>query len=197
MTVLRILVGVVRALDRRATTRILLTGLLIAAICFYFGADVWHSILIGGALATLGLIGLIANDNPDFGNTGWKSDSRSDRRGARRDVAELSSSLRGSYGRVRSAAVLQAQRLARRRLTPYQLDLLDPADRPMIEQLIGRHAYAVLVRGDRRPPLLRSFVHCLDALDALGPTRPIVLRSRARRRFPNFVPPRLRRTRER
>ncbi len=135
MTVLRILVGVVRALDRRATTRILLTGLLIAAICFYFGADVWHSILIGGALATLGLIGLIANDNPDFGNTGWKSDSRSDRRGARRDVAELSSSLRGSYGRVRSAAVLQAQRLARRRLTPYQLDLLDPADRPMIEQI--------------------------------------------------------------
>ncbi len=184
----RILLGVLRALDRRATIRILLTGLLIAAICFYFGADVWHSILIGGALTTLGLIGLIANDNPDFNNTGWQSDSRSDRRGARRDVAQLSSSLRGSYGRVGSGAVLRAQLLARQRLALYQLDLLNPADRPRIEQMIGHHAYAVLVHGERRPPLLRSFIHCLNALDALDPTRPIAPRSRSRRRFPKLQP---------
>ena len=51
----RSLFGVLRALDRRATIRILLTALLIAAICWYFGADVWHSILIGSALTTLGV----------------------------------------------------------------------------------------------------------------------------------------------
>ena len=99
------LFGILRALERRATIRILLTALLVAAICWYFGADVWHSILIGSALTTLGLIGLVANDKPDFGNTGWRSDSRSNRHGARRDVAELSWSLRGSYGRVGSGAV--------------------------------------------------------------------------------------------
>ena len=191
------LFGILRTLDRRATIRILLTVLLIAAVCWYFGADVSHSILIGSAVTTLGVIFMIANDNPDFGNTGWQSDSRTNRQGARRDVAQLSSSLRGSYGRVGSGAVMQAQRLARQRLALYQLDLLNPADRPRIEQLIGHHAYAVLVRGERRPPFLRSFIHCLNALDALDPTKPIVLRSRSRRWSPNFTPHRPRRARER
>ena len=193
----RIILGVLRVLDRRATIRILLTGLLITAVCFYLGADIWHSILIGGAVTTLGLIGLIANDNPDFRNTGWQSEGRSNQQGARRDVAQLSWSLRGNYGRVGAGAVLRAQRLARQRLAPYQLDLLNPVDRPRIEQMIGHHAYAVLVRGERRPPLLRSFIHCLDALDALDPTRPIALRARSRRLSPNFTPRRLRRARER
>jgi hypothetical protein len=189
--------GFLQALNRRATIRILLTALLIAAVCWYFGADVWHSILIGGALGTLGLIGLIANDEPDLANTSWRSDNRSNPQGARRDVVQLSWSLQGSYGRVGSGAVQHAKRLARQRLAPYQLDLLDPADRPGIEQMIGHRAYAVLVRGERRPPFLRSFVHCLDALDALDPTRPIALRSRSRRRSRNFAPHRPRRARER
>jgi hypothetical protein len=182
----RSLFGVLRAVDRRATIRTLIAALLIAAVCWYFRADVWHSILIGSALATLGVIGLIANDHPDFSKTGWRSDSRFNQRGARRDVAELSYSLRGSYGRVGSGAVLRAQRLARQRLALYQLDLLDPTDRPRIELMIGHHAYAVLVRGARRPPFLRSFIHCLDALDALDPTRPIAARSKSRRPSPNL-----------
>jgi hypothetical protein len=193
----RSLFAVLRALDRRATIRTLLTVLLIAAVCWYFGADVWHAILIGSALTTLALIGLIANDNPDFSNIGRQSDSRSNRHGARRDVAQLSWSLRGSYGRVGSGPVLRAKQLARQRLALYQLDLLNPADRPRIEQMIGHHAYVVLVRGERRPPFLRSFVHCLNALDALDPTRPMALRSRSRRRSPNFTPHRPRRARER
>jgi hypothetical protein len=191
------LFGDLRALDRRSTIRVLLVALLIAAVCWYFGADVWHSILIGSALTTLGLIGFIANANPDFNNTGWQSDSHSNRHGARRDVAQLSRSLRGSHGRVGTAAVLWTQRLARKRLAVYQLDLLDPADRPRIEQLIGHRAYTVLMRGEHRPPLLRSFIHCLDALDALDPARPIALRSRTRRWSPNFSPHRPRRARER
>jgi hypothetical protein len=181
------LFGILRALDRRATIRILLTALLIAAICWYFGADVSHSILIGSAVTTLGLIFKITNDNPDSGNTGWRPDGHTNHKGARRDVAQLSQSLKGSYGRVGYGAVTQAQRLVRQRLVSHRLDPLNPADHPSIEQLLGHHAYAVLVRGKRRPPFLRSFIRCLDALDALDPTKPITLRYRPRHRFSNFT----------
>ena len=187
-SVRRSLLGVRRTPGRRARIRMLFTALLISTICWYFGADVWHSILIGSALTTLGMIGLIANDNPAIRNTAWQSDSRSNRQGARRDVAQLSWSLRGSYGRVGSGAVLKAQLLARQRLALYQLDVLNPADRQRVEQIIGHHACAVLVRGERRPPFLRSFIRCLDALDAIDPTRPAALQSRSRRRPPNFTP---------
>jgi hypothetical protein len=135
------------------------------------------------------LISFIANDNPDFTNTGWQSESRSNRQGARRDIAQLSFSLRGSYGRVGSGSVQRAKRLARERLALYQLDLLNPADRPRIEQMIGHHAYAVLERGERRPPFLRSFIHCLNALDALDPARPMPLPSGSRRRSRNSTRP--------
>jgi hypothetical protein len=191
------LFGILRALNRRATIRILLVALLIAAVCWYFGADVSHSILIGSAVTTLGLIFSIANDNPDLTDSGWRSDSQTNQQGARREVAHLSQSLRGSHGRVGFGAVTQAQRLARQRLASYQLDLLNPADRSGIEQLIGHHAYAVLVRGERRPPFLRSFIHCLNALDALDPAKPITLRSRSRRWSPSIATNAPRRPRER
>lgn len=189
--------GVLRALDRRIATRATLVALLIAGVCWYFGADVWHSFLIGGAVTTLGLIGWSANDGQDSRSAGWHSENRSNSHGARRDVAQLSWSLRGSYGRVGSGAVLQARRLAAQRLARYELDLLDPADRPSIEDMIGRRAYAVLVHGERRPPLLRSFIHCLDALDALDPTQPVGQRAERRRRLPNLTRYRPRRARER
>ena len=63
------------------------------------------------------------------------------------------------------------RQLARHRLAQHQLDLNDPADRYEVELLIGRSAYTVLVRSKGRP-LLRSFLHCLDALDAMDRTRP-------------------------
>ena len=181
------LVGILRALDRWLTIRILLAALLIAGVCWYFGADVSHAILIGSAVTTLGLIFLNANDIPDVGNTDWQTDSGTNLQGARRDIARLSQSLRGSHRRVGWEAVKQVQQVARHRLMLYQLDLLNPADRAGIEQLIGHDAYIILVRGERRPPFLRSFIHCLNALDALDPTKPITLRSRTRRWSPNFT----------
>jgi hypothetical protein len=142
-------------------------ALPVALICWYFGADVWHSLLIGGAVTTLLLSLAIALDAPNFGATDWRGGRGANRRGSRGDVKELSWSLRGSYGQVGGTAVRRARQVARRRLAARGLDLLNPDDRPEIERLIGRRPYVVLVRGDRRPPLLRSFVRCLDALDAL------------------------------
>lgn len=187
----------VRRPARRTTIRGLAVAILVAAACWYFGADAWHSILIGGVLTTVGMITSVALDDPNLSYTGWRDGSRHDRRGARRDVAELSWSLRGSFGRVGSRAVWRVQRLARQRLAPYQLDLRNPDDQSRIEELIGHRAYVVLVRGERRPPSLRSFTRCLDALDALDSRRPGEPLPMSPKRTPIFTPHRPRRARER
>jgi hypothetical protein len=182
--------------ERRATIWALIVAVLVAAISWYFGVDVWHSILLGSVLTTVGLISMVGTADGDLGNTDWRGGASPNRDGARGDVAELSWSLRTNYGRVNHKAVLRVRQLARHRLALHQLDLNDPADRPGVELLIGRSAYAVLVRSERRP-LLRSFLHCLDALDAMDRARPTAASWRRRRRALVFVPHRLRRARER
>jgi hypothetical protein len=174
----------------------LIVVVVVAAVCWYFGADVWHSVLLGGVLTTVGVISLVGIPARDPSVTEWRAAPSHNREGARGEVAELSWSLRTSYGgRVDIRAVSRARQIARRRLALHQLDLNDPADRPGVEALIGSSAYAVLVRRERRPTL-RSLLHCLDALDTLSPTMPTAPPSKPRRRAPIFVPRRLRRTRE-
>lgn len=185
---MRTLSRLLRAPDRRATIRTLIVALLVAVICWYFGADVWHSILLGGAITTVGVTGLVGTAL-DARDLNWRSGGRTNREGSRGDVAALSWSVRGSYGRVGSTAVRRVNRIARQRLALRHLDLSDPADRLEIERLIGRRAYAVLVRGERRPPLLRSLLRCLDALDALDPgRRPPPPPPRPRRRMTMSTP---------
>ncbi len=193
--VLQGFLALVRPHERRATIGVLIVALLVAACCWYFGADAWHSILIGIALTTVGVSGLVSIAGLDLGYVVWRGGGRPNRDGARSDIAELSWSLRGNHGRVDRGAVWRVQRLAQQRLALHRLDLLDPADRPKIEQLIGRNAYAVLVRR-KRHPLLRSLLHCLDMLDTLDPARPATP-SRSRRRTPLFALHRPRRARER
>lgn len=149
----------------RTTVRVTIVALLLAAICWYFGADVWYSILFGTVLTAVGVI-LLRGLGPDAGTVSWRA-AGNNQQGARRDVDQLSWSMRGSYGRVDGVAVWRVQRLAAQRLALLQLDLQDPADRPRIEPLIGRRAYLLLVRGVRRPVSLRALLQCLDALDAL------------------------------
>ncbi|MGH9090003.1 MAG: hypothetical protein ACRDZR_01270 [Acidimicrobiales bacterium] len=180
---------------RRVTICVLIVALLVAAICWYFGADVWHSILLGSVITTVGVIGLVGA-TIDVADVSWRGGRRTNRNGSRSDVAELSWSLRGSHGRVGNSAMWRVQQLARRRLALHQLDLHDPADSRRIKQLIGRSAYTVLGRGDRRPPRLRSLLGCLDALEALDPTRTAAPLPRSRRRTPIFSPDRPKRRRE-
>jgi hypothetical protein len=151
--------------SRGTAIRVAVAGLVVSAICWFFGADVWHSILFGTVLTAVGLVGLYGL-GVEIGTATWRA-AGSNRGGARRDVAQLSWSMRGSYGRVDAAAVWRVQRLAKQRLTLHHLDLLDPADRPRIQQLLGRRAYIVITRGERRPVSLRALLHCLDALDVL------------------------------
>ena len=199
------LLGLVRRPERRVTMLALIVAALVAAVCWYFGADAWHSVLLGSVLTTVGLISLVGTAERDLGaadrdvgTTAWRGGPRPNRDGARSEVAELSWSLRTSYGRVDNRAVSRARQLARHRLAVHQIDLNDPGDRGAVEGLIGRSAYAVLVRSERRPSL-RSLLHCLDALDslnALAPTMPAAPPARPRRLVPAFVRHRLRRPRE-
>jgi hypothetical protein len=162
--------ALVRLPGRPTMVRILSVALLVAVIAWYFGADAWHSVLLGVGLTTLGLIFFLDTAGSELSDADWRGHGIGNREGARSDVTELSWSLRGSYGRVDNRAVWRIRGVARQRLLQYQLDLFNPADRRNIEQLIGRRAYVVLVRDARRPPWLRSFIHCLDALDALETT---------------------------
>ena len=183
----RSLLGLVRLPERRATVLALIVAVLVASFCWYFGVDVWHSVLLGSVLTTVGLISMVGTADGDLGSTDWRGGASPNRDGARGEVAELSWSLRTNYGRVNHKALLRVRQLARHRLAQHQLDLNDPADRRGVELLIGRSAYAVLVLSDRRP-LLRSFLHCLDALDSMDGMRPAAPPSRRRRQRP----PRLR-----
>jgi hypothetical protein len=201
-------VTALRLPERRVTILALIAAVLVAAICWYFGTDVWHAVLLGSVLTTVGLIILVGTaerdlgaGDRDLGTTSWQGGPRPNRDGARSEVAELSWSLRTSYGRVDSRAVSRARQLARHRLALHQLDLNEPGNRAAVEGLIGRSAYAVLVRRERRPSL-RSLLHCLDALDALNalastmPTAtPTAPPARPRRLAPTFVRHRLRRPR--
>jgi hypothetical protein len=189
------LFGPVRRPRWRATVGALTVALFLAAICWYFGADPWHSILIGTAVTAVAVSGLVGIGDLNLGEIVWRGGGRPNRNGARSDIEELSWSLRGSRGRVNPEVMWRVRRLARQRLALHQLDLLDPADRGKIEQLIGHRANALLVRGDRRPPL-RSLLRCLDVLDTLNPTGPATS-SRSRRETPTLVPRRPGRARER
>jgi hypothetical protein len=171
--------------SRRAAGRVLLVALLVAAICWYFGADVWHSILIGTAL-TLALVIFDGLEGLDLVNTEWRGGVPINQEGARRDIDDLSLSLRGRYGRVNDLGVSRVRRIARQRLALHHLDLSDPADHSRIEQLIGAGTCAILVGADRRRPSLGSLLDCLDVLDALDPRRPSAPRPRPRRKTPIF-----------
>jgi hypothetical protein len=181
---------------RRAACKVLAVALLVAAVCWFFGADVAHSILVGTAVTTIGLISLARTAGPELRATNWRGGDLPNWEGARRDVAELSSSLRGGYGRVTDHAVSRVKGIATQRLALSQLDLRDPADQPRIEQLIGTGAYAVLVWDGRRPPMLRHLLHCLERVEALGPTPPPAPLLRRRRPWSILARYRLRRTRE-
>lgn len=195
---MRYLSSLVRPPDRRTSLGVLIAALLFALIFWFFGANVWHAILIGAGITTVALLGWLAMAI-QVGDSPWLSRDRSNRAGSRSDISELSWSLRGNSG---GAAVWRLRRVARQRLARHHLDLDKAADRPRIEQLIGRRSYQVLARSGRRATGLRALLRCLDTLDGLDALDPAdtvraAAMPRARRRTMTFTRPRPRRARER
>jgi hypothetical protein len=171
--------------ERRSAAVAVFTALVLSAICWYFGADAWHSLLIGSAITAIAVTLWVAAA-VEVNDTSWR-EARQGPAGSRHDVTNLSGSLRGDFGGVGHAAEWRLKQIARQRLTLCHLDLASPADRSEIEQLIGRRAYRLLVRSGPRRMRLRSLLHCLDALDRLDEARNPVQRPRSTGRHRSFT----------
>ena len=167
--------------SRREMIEIFGAGFLIAVLCWYFGVDAWHAILLGCAITVTALALLVGSSAPDALDLSWRPGKRASREGSRSDVANLSSSLRSGWGFVGLTAERQLQQIARRRLAVEGLDLRNADHRSAIEQRIGAPAYRVLVSPAGRLPRLRSLISCLDALDAIDSTHYPAPQQRARR----------------
>jgi hypothetical protein len=167
--------------SRRQTKQILSAGFLIALICWYFGVDAWHSILLGCAITVTALAVLVGSSAPDAPDVSWRAGKRSNREGSRRDVANLSASLRAGWGFVGSTADGRLDQVARRRLALEGLDLHNPDHQLAIERRIGARAYRALRGRQGRVPSLRALLACLDALDAIDSNHYPASAPRARR----------------
>jgi len=152
---------------RRETIRTLCAGVLIAAICWYFGVDVWHAILLGCAITVIALAAVAGTSAPDARDLSWRPGKRTRDDGSRNDVASLSSSLHAGWGLVGLTAERRFHEVARRRLALDGLDLQNADHRLAIERRIGGRAYRILVRGQRRRLRLRTLRYSLDMLDAI------------------------------
>lgn len=183
--------------SRRVTIEILAAACVIAVICWYFGVDGWHAILLGCAITVTALAVLVGTAAPDALDLSWRPGKRAQREGSRSDVANLSRSLRSGWGYVGLTAERQLQQIARRRLALEGLDLGNADHRSAIEQRIGAASYRVLVRPHGRLPRLGGLLKCLDALDAVDSTHYPVSPSRSRRWGLATIPFSLGRARER
>ena len=152
---------------RRETIRTLCAGVLIAAICWYFGVDVWHAILLGCAITVTALAVGAGTSAPDARDLSWRPGERARNDGSRNDVASLSSSLHAGWGLVGLTAERRLHEIARRRLALDGLDLQNADHRLAIERRIGGRAYRILARGQTRRLRLRTLRYCLDMLDAI------------------------------
>lgn len=157
--------------SRRTSARILLTAALLGLICWYFGLDAWHSVLLGCAIVVAALaINFAASAADATVHIGWRPRERLGNDGSRKDVSSLSWSLRGGWGLVGPTAELRVRHIARHRLALEGLDLRNPAHRDAIERRIGTRLYRVLKPGSTRRLRTRTLVRCMDALDNLNTT---------------------------
>jgi hypothetical protein len=193
----RALGELVRLPTRRDLLGTLGVGILIAAICWFFGVDVWHAILLGCAITVTALACLVGASAPDAGDLSWRPGKRASREGSRNDVSSLSASLRADWGLVGLTAERRLHQIARRRLALEGLDLHDPDHRLAIERLIGTQAYRALVRPKGGRLRQRTLIHSLDMLDAIDSTYYPAPQPRSRRWDLNAIPFSLGRARER
>ena len=171
-------------------------ALLAAVICWYFGVNVWHSILLGCATTVAGFAVMAGASTPELRDLNWRHRGRR-RVGSRNDIATLSASLRSGWEPVGLTAERRLHQIAARRLALEGLDLRNQDHREAIERRIGRRAHRILIHPTGRHPRLRSLLYCLDALDALDADHYTPPQPRLRRWTLHLSPSEHRRPRER
>lgn len=177
--------------DRRAGLRILGAATTVALICWYFGVDVLHAIMLGATITVIGFACLIVGTTPQTRDLRWRGRRAARGSGSRSDVSNLSGALRGSWGQVGRTAERRLWQLARRRLGLEGLDLQNPRDREAIELRLGRPMYRVLMRAGKGGMRMRTLGQCLDRLDALNPTYYPEPRATERRTWLRLTPRRI------
>jgi hypothetical protein len=183
---------------RRGSGVIVGAGCAIAVICWYFGVNVWHAVMLGCAIMVIALALLVAISGRGAVDFSWRPGKRARRAGSRTEVANLASSLHGGgWSFVGLTAEQQLQHIARRRVALEGLDLNNTEHRSAIESRIGVEGYGVLVRSGGRVPTLDALLDCLDALDAIDSTHYPVPQPHARRGGLAGIPFNLGRARER
>jgi len=153
--------------SRRATTAVVVCGVLAAAITWFFGVGIPQALAVGGVVAAVGLTWTAIRDGVPLT---WPVPPVRSAPGARRELSETAWALR-SRGGVPERALGRARAVARHRLrTVHRLDLDDPADRTAIAALLPPGVVAVLLR-ERRPGIdLAAFTEVLTAVESLAPT---------------------------
>lgn len=148
----------------RARDLATLAGLSLVA--WYLGANVWHSILVGGAVTVVLRAASLVSEPSEIGFD-WRPERRTRARGGRSDVSSLAMSVRPHWGRTGVTADRRVVEIGRRRLALHHLDLANPDHHAQIQQLVGRRAFRSLTRDDYRGMRMYSLLHLLDRLDAL------------------------------
>jgi hypothetical protein len=150
----------------RRLTGIVVTALVVGAICWFFGLDVMSSLVIALVIVAAGVAWRAL---PESGPTmDWPVAPAPGRDGNRRETSQLSWSLRTGFGAVDDRIVARIRRIAVNRLALRQLDLDNPGHRSSIERLIGEDVYELVSSERTRPVRLVAINHALDILDALG-----------------------------
>jgi hypothetical protein len=147
-----------------------IVALLAGAGCWFFGLDVVPSIVVALVLAGLGItLGIIT---VPADNIEWPPAPPEPTDGARREVSELTWSLRTPGGVVDERIVQRVRRIAVTSLRRRQLDLENPAHRAQIERLVGESMYALLSSPERRRVSLATLLSELSILEALEKSDP-------------------------
>lgn len=100
-----------------------------------------------------------------------RSDEQTDR-GARREVARLSWSLRGYEERVELGTVLRLRRVAAARLASRGLSLERPADADDCRRLLGPATFSLLTDLEARRPRFADFTAAVGTVERLEQPEP-------------------------
>jgi hypothetical protein len=150
---------------RRA--RLIFAGVLAAAaygLCWVIGMDTLHAAAVAVLVLAAGVAWVAV---PEHLDARLVEEPPGRREGVRREVIDLSWSLRRQRGGIRENAFRRVRALASASLAERGMDLDDPDDAGRIAEAIGAGAYSVLAPQSGRFANLRAVTGCLDALERL------------------------------